>query len=720
MSLIERVAAEVGVDPRAAGATLALFDEGATVPFIARYRKERTGGLDETRIIAIRDTFRKLEEIEKRRAAILHSLSEQGVLTAELERAVAGASTMSSLEDVYLPFRPRKRTRATMAREKGLEPLAELILLRDRADPRIEAAGFVDAERGVASLEEALAGALDIIAERISEDADTRSQLRRLFSDRALLSSKRAPKASGKEEKFRDYYDWSEPASRAPSHRILALLRGAAEKELVVHAAPPEKGAEALLERRWAAGTTLKHDLVREAAKDAYRRLIAPSLETELTSELKRRADDAAVGIFASNLRELLMAPPLGGRPVLAVDPGFRTGCKLACLDSNGNLLHFEAVYPLEPHLKTDAASATIRGLAAKYRFEAIAVGNGTGGREMLAFCRDLGLDLIVAMVNESGASVYSASDVAREEFPDQDVTVRGAVSIGRRLMDPLAELVKIDPKSIGVGQYQHDVDQKLLRQTLQDVVESCVNSVGVEINTASVQLLAAVAGLNERTARSIVARRTDLGGFRSRSELRKVAGLGPRTFEQCAGFLRIRGAKNPLDASAVHPESYPVVEAMAKDAGCTAGDLMHHAELRSAIRLEKYVTESVGLPTLTDIIAELEKPGRDPRQEFTPTEFSELVHQIGDLKPGMRLPGIVTNVTAFGAFVDVGVHQDGLVHISQLADRFVKDPAEVVKAGQKVMVTVISVDTERRRIGLSMRTETQPRDQSVIRRQPD
>lgn len=706
MSLIDRVATEVGVDSRAAGATIALFEEGATVPFIARYRKERTGGLDETKIIAIRDTFRHLEELEKRRAAILQSLAEQGVLTPELEREVGKATTMTSLEDVYLPFRPRKRTRATMAREKGLEPLAELILLRDGVDPRLEARSFVDSTLGVASSEEALAGALDIVAERIAEDAGTRSALRSLFRERALLSSKRAAKAAGKEEKFRDYYEWSEPASRAPSHRVLALLRGAGEKELVVHAAPPEERAIALLDRRWADGTTAKHDRVREAAHDAYRRLIEPSLETELLSDLKRQADAEAVRVFASNLRELLMAPPLGGRPVLAVDPGFRTGCKLACLDSSGDLLHFEAVYPLEPHRKADAASARIRELAAKYRFEAIAVGNGTGGREMLSFCRGLGLDLIIIMVNESGASVYSASEVAREEFPDQDVTVRGAVSIGRRLMDPLAELVKIDPKSIGVGQYQHDVDQKLLKQTLEDVVESCVNSVGVEINTASAQLLAAVAGLSERTARNIVAYRTSRGGFGSRNELKSVTGLGPRAFEQCAGFLRIRGAGNPLDSSAVHPESYPVVEAMAKDAGCTAGELMQRPELRSRIKLERYVTNSIGLPTLTDILAELEKPGRDPRREFAAAEFSESVHEIGDLKPGLRLPGVVTNVTAFGAFVDVGVHQDGLVHISQLADRFVKDPAEIVRAGQPVTVTVISVDLERKRIGLSMRSD--------------
>ncbi len=710
-SLIERVAAAVGVQPHAVSATLSLFEEGATVPFIARYRKERTGGLDETRIIAIRDTHEQIEELEKRRATILRSLAEQEVLTPELEGAVTTADTLSSLEDLYLPFRPKKRTRATAAREKGLGPLADLILLRDGADPRAQASGFVNADAGVPSTEDALSGALDIVAERIAEERRTRSKMRDLFTKSGIISSRRAAR-TGEAEKYRDYYDWSEPAARAPSHRILALLRGAAEKELVVHAAPAEEQAIALLAEMWAVPPNRKSELVRAAVHDAYRRLIEPSLENELLAELKRRADVEAVRIFASNLRELLMAPPLGGRTVLAVDPGFRTGCKVVCLDAHGSLLHFEPVYPLEPHRKTEEATRAIVGLIEKHKVEAVAIGNGTGGREMLSFCRGLHLKrpVVITMVNESGASVYSASDVAREEFPDQDVTVRGAVSIGRRLMDPLAELVKIDPKSIGVGQYQHDVDQKLLKNTLGDVVESCVNSVGVELNTASTQLLAAVAGLSPRVARNIVTYRSAHGGFKSRAELTKVTGLGARTFEQCGGFLRVRDSENPLDASGVHPESYYIVEAMAEAVGCTTRALVEKAELRKNIKLEDYVSTTTGMPTLVDIMAELEKPGRDPRSQFLTTTFADDVHEIGDLKPGMQLPGVVTNVTAFGAFVDIGVHQDGLVHISELADRFVKDPAEVVKAAQPVTVTVLSVDVRRRRIGLSMREDARDR----------
>ncbi|WP_455382391.1 Tex family protein [Salinispira pacifica] len=725
MSLVERVAQTVGVAPKAASATIELFNEGATVPFIARYRKERTGGLDETQIVAIRDTLARLEELEKRRDSILGSLSEQGVLTPELERAVRQAETLAALEDLYLPYRPKKRTRATAARERGLEPLAELILLRDTADPRRQAEPFVSEEKDVATVDDAIAGACDIIAERIAEDSQTRAALRSLYSEAAVLRSRRAPRAAGRaagqtrkegtprkgddahgEEKYRDYYEWSEPAARAPSHRILAVLRGAAEKELVVHASPPEERALTLLSRWWAPGGNEKCSLVRRAAEDGYGRLLEPALENELISQLKQRADVEAVRVFAANLRELLMAPPLGGRPVLAVDPGFRTGCKLACLDAQGNLRHFETVYPLEPHNKTAEAASAIRRLAEQYRFEAIAVGNGTGGREMISFCRGLGLDLIITMVNESGASVYSASAAAREEFPDQDVTVRGAISIGRRLMDPLAELVKIDPKSIGVGQYQHDVDQKMLRSALQDVVESCVNAVGVEVNTASVQLLSAVAGLSERIARSIISYRTERKGIRNRMELTQVKGLGERTFEQCAGFLRIRGGENVLDQSGVHPESYGVVEAMAKDLGATPQELMQRPELRRRVELATYVTETVGMPTLKDIMSELEKPGRDPRSRFEAAEFSENVHELGDLSPGMQLPGIVTNVTAFGAFVDVGVHQDGLVHISELADRYVKEPAEIVRTGQPVTVTVLSVDTVRKRVSLSMKSD--------------
>ena len=719
-TMIDRIAEETHIGRQSVAATIGLLDERATVPFIARYRKERTGGLDEVAIIAIRDTYERFQELDKRKEAILSSLRERGVLSESLEKAILMAPTLATVEDLYLPYRPKKRTRSTMAQEKGLGPLADLLLAQGSDDPKLFAVRFVNPDLGVSTAAEAIAGALDIVAERISENGELRMSLRRLFATDAQLRSKRAPvRAAAKgadteaaAAKYRDYFDWSEPASRAPSHRILAVFRGQNEKVLSCHAVPPAEPAIDLVVRKIVRKGPAAQ-LLTQACEDSYKRLIEPALENELMGELKKRADHEAVRIFAANLRELLMASPLGGRPVLAIDPGFRTGCKLACLDARGNLLHSEPVYALEPHRKTEESARTIRSLVSKYAPYAVAIGNGTGGREMFAFCRELGLThtedgresaVIITMVNESGASVYSASDVARAEFPDQDVTVRGAVSIGRRLMDPLAELVKIDPKSIGVGQYQHDVDQKLLKAALDDVVASCVNSVGVELNTASVQLLAAVSGLNERLAERVIAYRTGHDGFASREELSAVSGIGARVFEQCAGFLRIRDGRNPLDASAVHPESYPVVEAIAKDAGCTPAQLLQKPDLRAAVRIERYVSETVGLPTLQDILAELEKPGRDPRSEFSTVAFADDVRSIDDLKEGMRLPGVVTNVAAFGAFVDIGVHQDGLVHISELADRFVQNPAEIVHVGQQVMVTVVRVEKERKRIGLSMK----------------
>ena len=719
-TMVDRIAKETDIGRQAVTATIGLLDERATVPFIARYRKERTGGLDEVAIIAIRDTYERLQELDKRREAVLSSLREQGVLSIALEKAVQTAPTLAAVEDLYLPYRPKKRTRSTMAQEKGLGPLADLLLAQGGDDPQLLAAQFVKPDLGVSTPSEAIAGALDIVAERISENGELRMNLRRYFATDAQLRSKRAPvRAAAKgadteaaAAKYRDYFDWSEPAARAPSHRILAVFRGQNEKVLSCHATPSAEPAVDMVVRKIVRRGPAAQ-LLTQACEDSYKRLIEPALENELMSELKKRADHEAVRVFAANLRELLMASPLGGRAVLAVDPGFRTGCKLACLDARGNLLHSEPVYALEPHRKTEEATRTIRALVKKYAPYAVAIGNGTGGREMFAFCKELGLTrteggeetaVVITMVNESGASVYSASDVARAEFPDQDVTVRGAVSIGRRLMDPLAELVKIDPKSIGVGQYQHDVDQKLLKAALDDVVSSCVNSVGVELNTASVQLLSAVSGLNERLAQRVVEYRTGHNGFASREELSEVSGIGPRVFEQCAGFLRIRDGRNPLDASAVHPESYPVVEAIAKDAGCTPAELLQKPDLRAAVRIERYVSETVGLPTLQDILAELEKPGRDPRSEFSTVAFADDIRSIDDLKEGMRLPGVITNVAAFGAFVDIGVHQDGLVHISELADRFVQNPAEIVHVGQQVMVTVVRVEKERRRIGLSMK----------------
>ncbi|AFG37813.1 Tex family protein [Spirochaeta africana] len=712
--ILDRVARETGIAASQVAATAVLLDEGATVPFIARYRKERTGGLEDVQIIAIRDWIQRLTELEDRRTVVLDSIRDQEKLTPELEAQIMAAESMAVLEDIYLPYRPKRRTRATIARERGLEPLAEQIYAQGSGDPQQWAEAFVNPELEVPDPEAALQGAADIIAERISEDAGVRASLRMLFSEKARLCSVPAkgqdPEKLKKDSKFADWLDWDEQAEQAPSHRILALLRGRSEGVLSIHALPPEDMALERLQQRVVRGNTPAARFVAGAAEDAYGRLLRPSLENELLGQLKLRADEAAVGVFTENLRELLMAAPFGRRPVLALDPGLRTGCKLVCLDAQGALVHNTTIFPLPPRKQIAESSRTLIELCDRYAIAAIAVGNGTGGREAADFVRSLGLQnsdgmpIPVEMVNESGASIYSASQTAREEFPDHDVTVRGAVSIGRRLQDPMSELIKIDPKSIGVGQYQHDVDQKLLKTGLDDVVVGCVNAVGVELNMAGRELLRAVSGISDKLARNIVDYRAEHGALGSRAELKKVSGLGPKAFEQCAGFLRISGAKNPLDASAVHPESYSIVKQMAADLGCSVRDLMQDAGLRKRIELKRYLSDSVGMPTLKDILAELEKPGRDPREGFEEFRFADGVNQISDLREHMLLPGVVTNVTAFGAFVDIGVHQDGLVHISRLADEFVRDPAQVVKVGQKVQVTVLDVDTARKRISLSMR----------------
>ncbi|MHC1766410.1 MAG: Tex family protein [Verrucomicrobiia bacterium] len=705
---IAKVAAELNLRAAQVETTARLLTEGATVPFIARYRKEATGTLDEVAITAIRDRLTQLLELDQRRHTILQSLEERSLLTDQLKVAIEQAQTLAALEDIYLPYRPKRRTRAAIAREKGLEPLADLLFNNQAtADPAKESLPFVNPEKGVASVEDALAGARDVLAERISEDAAARTRMRELYRRQGVVRSR---VIFGKEEegaKFKDYFEWSEPVASIPSHRLLAIRRGEEEKVLMLRIHPPEEDALALLEPMFVTGKGLAADQVRLAAQDSYKRLLGPAMETELRLETKKRADEAAIRVFADNLRQLLLAPPLGRKNVLAIDPGFRTGCKVVCLDRQGKLLVHDVIYPTQSPSQVAEAEAKVKALCQRLQIEAVAIGNGTAGRETEVFVRKLGLpsSIPIVMVNESGASIYSASEVAREEFPDHDLTVRGAVSIGRRLMDPLAELVKLDPKSIGVGQYQHDVDQDALKRSLDDTVMSCVNGVGVELNTASRQLLTYVSGLGPQLAANVVAYRNENGPFRSRADLRKVPRLGPKAFEQAAGFLRIRDGAHPLDASAVHPESYPVVDRMARDLSCSVQDLMKDPETRKRIRLDRYITDQIGLPTLQDILAELAKPGRDPRQQFEIFQFKEGVEKLEDLKPGMKLPGIVTNVTAFGAFVDIGVHQDGLVHVSQLADRFVKNPAEVVKVQQKVMVTVIEVDLARKRIALSMRS---------------
>ncbi len=775
-----RLAQELNLKVFQVAATAQLLAGGATVPFIARYRKEMTGELDEVQVLTLRDRFENLHAIDERRAAILASLQERNLLTPALEQAIHAADTLTAMEDIYLPFRPKKRTRATVAKEKGLEPLADLLLAQDPAcHPLAVAEAYVGREyvaddgknqpARIVSADEALAGARDIIAERVSDDKDARARLRTRYQADATISSKvlSGKEASPEAAKFRDYFEWREPLAKAPSHRILAMRRG--EKELILMmritladdtVAPaeieslfvrrnangktqaPNAGSQApnnsipagAAGRSGAAGNEIRSgapalprppatpagtpiarepldpqlpsscsDHVRLAVADACKRLLCPAMETEMRIESKKRADEAAIKVFTENVRELLLAAPLGQKAVMAIDPGFRTGCKVVILDRQGKLLHNDVVFP--DRQEADAREK-LAGFVQFFHVEAVAIGNGTAGRETEAFVRQLALPpaIPIVMVNESGASIYSASEVAREEFPDHDLTVRGAVSIGRRLMDPLAELVKLDPKSIGVGQYQHDVDQSALQRSLDDTVVSSVNAVGVELNTASKKLLSHVSGLNAATAAAIVARRNEHGPFKSRAELKDVPRLGPKAFEQAAGFLRIRDAADPLDASAVHPERYALVARMAADVGATVPALMRDPRLRGRIDLASYATPETGLPTLTDIMAELAKPGRDPRQQFEAFSFAEGVNKPGDLKPGMKLPGIVTNVTAFGAFVDIGVHQDGLVHVSQLSDTFVREPATLVKPGQKVMVTVTSVDPARNRIALSMR----------------
>ncbi|OPY76405.1 MAG: 30S ribosomal protein S1 [Syntrophorhabdus sp. PtaU1.Bin058] len=715
---IKQISIELNLTIKQVKATALLLEEGATIPFIARYRKEATNSLDEVAITAIRDRCEQLKELDNRRDSILRSLEERQLLTDELKDRLNKAETMTALEDLYLPFRPKRRTRATIAREKGLEPLAGRLFAQDvndpmNSDPFGEARAFINAGKGVNSAEEALAGARDIMAEWINENADARAAMRELFIRKAVFKAKVVPDKAETGIKYRDYYDWEEPVSLAPSHRILAMRRGESEGVLTLRVVPPDDEAVAILSGHFIKGGDPGSLQVKEAMEDGYRRLFVPSMETEIRVLTKMRADDEAINVFVENLRQLLLAAPLGQKNILAIDPGFRTGCKVVCLNRQGRLLHNDTVFPHQSEKEAAGAAEKIAGLCERFQIEAIAVGNGTAGRETEAFLK--GIESLrkipVIVVSESGASVYSASDTAREEFPDHDVTVRGAVSIGRRLMDPLAELVKIDPKSIGVGQYQHDVNQNALKRSLDDTVVSCVNAVGVEVNTASRQLLAYVSGLGPQLAGAIVGYRDEHGPFGSREELKKVPRLGPKAFEQSAGFLRIAGAANPLDGSAVHPESYRIVEAMAKDLACSVKDLIKGEELRKRIDAERYITDSVGLPTLNDILSELARPGRDPREQFEAFSFAEGIEKIEDVKPGMKLPGIITNITAFGAFVDIGVHQDGLVHISHLSNRFVRNPNDVVKVHQKVNVTVLDVDVGRKRISLSMKDSALPVD---------
>ena len=711
------IAERLNIPEKNVAGTLTLLDEGCTIPFIARYRKERTGGLDEVQIAAISDQYERLKEIQKRKETILKTIGDQQKLTPELEKRINETWESTVLEDIYLPYRPKRRTRAQIAREQGLEPLAGLLLLQRERDPEHAAEKFVTGD--VADAATALKGAQDIIAEQVSEDERNRQQVRGAFRRQAIITSKvvKAKAESDEAAKFSDYFEWHEPLKRCSSHRLLAMRRGEAEGILRISISPDDEECVERLQRHYVFGNTPCGHLVAEAVEDGYKRLLKPSIETEFANLSKEQADNEAIRVFSENLRQLLLSAPLGQKRVMGIDPGFRTGCKVVCLDAQGNLLHHEAIFPHPPVNHRMQATIHVQQMVQDYHIEAIAIGNGTASRETRAFVEEtLGSWPLAAepkansqkpqvfVVSEDGASVYSASKTAREEFPDEDVTVRGAVSIGRRLMDPLAELVKIDPKSIGVGQYQHDVDQTKLKQQLDQTVESCVNSVGVNLNTASQHLLQYVSGLGPALAKNIVDYRRANGAFSSRTQLKKVPRLGPSAFEQCAGFLRIPDAKNPLDNSAVHPESYHIVEQMAKDQGCTVGDLIASKEKRDAIDLRHYVTNEVGLPTLTDIMKELEKPGRDPREQIEEFEFAKGIETVDDLAEGMELPGIVTNITAFGAFVDIGVHQDGLVHISQLANKYVKDPNEVVKLHQHVRVRVIEIDRRRNRISLSMK----------------
>ena len=721
------IATQLGLSEKNVAATLALIDEGCTIPFIARYRKERTGGLDEVQIAAISDRYEKLLEIQKRKETVLSTISDQGQMTPQLQERIDKCWDATELEDIYLPYKPKRRTRAQIAREQGLEPLAQLLMKQREPDPERAAERYVKGD--VADTAMAIKGAQDIIAETMSEDERTRQQLRGAFQRQAIITSKvvKAKADTDEAAKYSDYFDWSEPLKRCSSHRLLAMRRGEAEGILRICISPDDEEALERIKRHYVYGNTPCGRLVSEAIDDGYKRLLKPSIENEFAALSKQKADEEAIRVFAENLRQLLLGAPLGQKRVMGVDPGFRTGCKVVCLDAQGNLLHHDAIFPHPPVNKRTESAIALQKMIARYQIEAIAIGNGTASRETDAFIKDVlagkyNVDATnthhpspntqpdVFVVSEAGASVYSASKVARDEFPDEDVTVRGAVSIGRRLMDPLAELVKIDPKSIGVGQYQHDVDQSMLKHSLDHVVESCVNSVGVDLNTASQHLLTYVSGLGATLAKNIVDYRREHGAFTSRAQLLKVPRLGPSAYQQCAGFLRIRDAKNPLDNSAVHPESYTLVERMAKDQGCTVAQLIADKQKREGINLPQYVTAEVGMPTLTDIMSELEKPGRDPRQQLEAFEFDKNVQSIDDLVEGMVLPGIVTNITNFGAFVDIGVHQDGLVHISQMANRRINHPLDIVKLHQHVTVRVIEIDTRRHRISLSMKGITSER----------
>ena len=683
--------------------TLTLLESGATIPFISRYRKEATGGLNEVQIAEISDQNEKLCEMAKRKETILKTIEEQGKLTAELKKRIESCWNATELEDIYLPYKPKRKTRAEAARQKGLEPLATILMMQRENNLMARARTFINKE--VKDEEEALKGARDIIAEQVSEDERSRNQLRNQFNRQAIITSK---VIKGKEEeaiKYKDYFDFSEPLKRCTSHRLLAIRRGETEGLLKVSISPDDEECAERLERNYVRGNNECSRQVQEAVHDAYKRLLKPSIETEFAALSKGKADEEAIRVFAGNLRQLLLAPPLGQKRVMGIDPGYRTGCKVVCLDAQGNLLHNETIYPHPPKSEHALSSRKLTKLVEQYAIEAIAIGNGTASRETEAFVTNQRYDrkLQVFVVSEDGASIYSASKTAREEFPEYDVTVRGAVSIGRRLMDPLAELVKIEAKSIGVGQYQHDVDQTALKKSLDQTVESCVNLVGVNLNTASKHLLTYVSGLGPTLAQNIVDYRTEYGPFASRKELMKVPRMGAKAFEQSAGFLRIPGAKNPLDNSAVHPESYAVVERIAKDMKCSVEELIKNKELRSKIDIKKYVTPTVGLPTLTDIMQELEKPGRDPRQQIKVFEFDKNVKTIDDLKPGMVLPGIVTNITNFGCFVDVGIKENGLVHVSQIRREFISDPTTVVSIHEHVQVKVLSIDYERKRISMTM-----------------
>ncbi len=711
MSHLEAIARETGISLSSVTTTAKLLAEGATVPFLSRYRKEQTGSLDEVQITTIRDRMLQLAELDSRRTAVLKSLEERSLLTPELKKKLEAALTLAAVEDIFAPFRPKRQTRATKAIERGLTPLADFIFENQSTEPEDEAAKFIDPEKEVLTTADALAGARDIIAERVADDATLRGHVRKIYEEEATVSSKimYGKEAEADAQKFRDYFEWSEPFCSIPSHRTLAIRRGEKEGFLIMRVEVPLDRVTSTALPDWVKSNGPSGQHVAQAVEDGCKRLLMPSMETEARLLAKKRADETAITVFADNFRELLLASPLGEKRLLAIDPGFRSGCKTVVLDRSGKLLHHTVLHATAgSQNQAYEAAVEVMGLIKKHDVEAIAIGNGTASRETESFIKKLKLpsSIPIVMVNESGASIYSASDVAREEFPNEDVTVRGAVSIGRRLMDPLAELVKIDAKAIGVGQYQHDVDQRALKASLDDTVISCVNAVGVEINTASKQLLSYVSGLNAALAENIVAWRNENGAFTSRDQLKKIPRLGEKAFEQAAGFLRLRGGANPLDSSAVHPERYPLVEKMAADVGCKVEELLGNEAARKKIDLQKYVGDQVGLPTLKDILSELAKPGRDPRKQFEVFSFVEGVEKPGDLQIGMKLPGIVTNVTAFGAFVDVGVHQDGLVHVSQLADHFIRDASEVVKVGQKVHVTVVEVDLKRNRIALSMKSK--------------